>query len=241
VKRYLFDYEAMSAGDEIMRSIVPFWFWMSRNLPMQIVNQYENPRAYLMYQKAMKAIGQDEKEGEIIPSWLKEQGGVKIGTNTFLAPDLGFNRINQQFEELKDPKRLLSYVNPALRVPVELLGERRFYNDVPFSSKGEQPMGGPAAGAVSALASILGAEKRTREGQMGVDPKLNYALMNLLPPLAQTERLLPATDLYKGKQGGSILSYFGVPLKTVTPQMRETEQRRRQIEQEALRKKAAGG
>jgi hypothetical protein len=101
-------------------------------------------------------------------------------------------------------------------------------------------MGGPASGAVSALASILGMDKRTREGEMGVDPKLNYALMNLLPPLAQTERLLPATDLYKGKQGGSIMSYFGVPLKTVTPEMRRAEQRRRQIEQDALRKKAAG-
>jgi len=241
VKRYLFDYEATSAGDEVMRSIVPFWFWMSRNLPMQIVNQYENPRAYLIYQKAMKNVAQDEDEDEMVPSWLKEQGGVKIGTNTYFAPDLGFNRISQQFNELKDPKRLLSYVNPALRVPVELLGERRFYNDVPFSTKGEQPMGGPASSAVSALASILGQEKRTREGDMGVDPKLNYALMNLLPPLAQTERLLPATDLYKGKQGGSILSYFGVPLKTVTPQMREAEQRRRQIEQDALRKKASGG
>lgn len=240
VKRYLFDYEATSAGDEIMRSIVPFWFWMSRNLPMQIVNQYENPRAYLIYQKAMKSVAQDDDD-EMVPSWLKEQGGIKVGANTYLAPDLGFNRISQQFNELKDPKRLLSYVNPALRVPVELLGERRFYNDVPFSTRGEQPMGGPASGAVSALASILGQEKRTREGEMGVDPKLNYALMNLLPPLAQTERLLPATDLYKGKQGGSILSYFGVPLKKVTPEMREAEQRRRQIEQEALRKKAAGG
>jgi len=240
VKRYLFDYEATSAGDEIMRSIVPFWFWMSRNLPMQIVNQYENPRAYLIYQKAMKSVAQDDDD-EMVPSWLKEQGGIKVGTNTYLAPDLGFNRISQQFNELKDPKRLLSYVNPALRVPVELLGERRFYNDVPFSTRGEQPMGGPASGAVSALASILGQEKRTREGEMGVDPKLNYALMNLLPPLAQTERLLPATDLYKGKQGGSILSYFGVPLKKVTPEMREAEQRRRQIEQDALRKKAAGG
>lgn len=240
VKRYLFDYEATSAGDEIMRSIVPFWFWMSRNLPMQIVNQYENPRAYLIYQKAMKNVSQDEDENEMVPSWLKEQGGIKVGANTYLAPDLGFNRISQQFNELKDPKRLLSYVNPALRVPVELLGERRFYNDVPFSTRGEQPMGGPASGAVAALASILGQEKRTREGEMGVDPKLNYALMNLLPPLAQTERLLPATDLYKGKQGGSILSYFGVPLKKVTPEMREAEQRRRQIEQEALRKKAAG-
>jgi len=239
VKRYLFDYEATSAGDEVMRSIIPFWFWMSRNLPMQIVNQYENPRAYLIYQKAMKSVAQDD-EDEMVPSWLKEQGGIKVGANTYLAPDLGFNRISQQFNELKDPKRLLSYVNPALRVPVELLGERRFYNDVPFSERGEQPMGGPASGAVAALASILGQEKRTREGEMGVDPKLNYALMNLLPPLAQTERLLPATDLYKGKQGGSILSYFGVPLKTVTPEMRRAEQRRRQIEQEALRKKAAG-
>jgi len=230
VKRFLFDYEDVSMGDEVMRTFVPFWFWMSRNLPMQMINIYENPRAYLLYNRAMAAIGQDDSN-QFTPSWMKEQGGVFLGGNTYLMPDIGYNRVGQQLQELQDPKRLLSYVNPLLRVvPETALASRRFYNDVPFSSKGQQAAGGPLAPAVEALAALLGQQKPLAGGEMGVSDKMNYAAMNLIPPLAQAERLVPSTDLYKGRQAGSLLSYLGIPLRQVTPQMQEAE-RKRQLDE----------
>ena len=79
------------------------------------------------------------------------------------------------------------------------------------------------------------------DGEQGVTDKFNYGVMNMLPPFAQAERLMPATDLYKGRQAGSLMSYFGVPLRQVTPQMENQERRRRNLEQEALRNIASGG
>ena len=241
VKRYLFDYATQSPADQMMSSIVPFWFWMSRNLPLQIANQYQNPRAYLMYQKGMRAIGQDDSE-DVVPSWMKEQGAVKLTSNWFLSPDLGFNRVNEQLEQFGTPKRLLSYVNPALRVPFEtLLSEKRLYNDVPFTDRPQQAIGGPLSPAVQALASMLGQSRELPDGQQGVTDKLNYGLMGMIPQIAQGERLLPATDLYQGRQAGSILSFLGVPLRQVTPEMRDREKRRQVMESQALRNIAIGG
>ena len=241
VKRYLFDYATKSPADQVMGSIVPFWFWMSRNLPLQIANQYQNPRAYLMYQKGMRAIGQDDSE-DVVPSWMKEQGAVKLTSDWFLSPDLGFNRVNEQLQQFGTPKRLLSYVNPALRVPFEtLLSEKRLYNDVPFTDRPQQAVGGPLSPAVQALASVLGQSRELPDGQQGVTDKLNYGLMGLIPQIAQGERLLPATDLYQGRQAGSILSFLGVPVRQVTPEMRDRERRRQIMEQDALRNIASGG
>ena len=242
VKRFLFDYEDVGTADVTMRSIVPFWFWMSRNLPLQITNRYLNPRAYNVYRSAMANLGQDIEEDDNVPSWLIESGAVKVGEGLFFAPDLGFNRVNQQLNELKDPKRLLSYVNPILRVPFETgFSDKRFYNDVPFTDKPQQTVGGPAAPVLQALASFLGQSRPMGDGEQGVTDKFNYGVMNMLPPFAQAERLMPATDLYKGRQAGSLMSYFGVPLRQVTPQMEDQERRRRNLEQEALRNIASGG
>jgi len=238
----LFDYEDVGTADVTMRSIVPFWFWMSRNLPLQMTNRYLNPRAYNIYRSAMNNFGQDVNEDDNVPSWLTETGGIKVGEGLFFAPDLGFNRVNQQLNELKDPKRLLSYVNPILRVPFEVgLSDKRFYNNVPFSDKPQQTVGGPASPVLDMLAGLLNQTRPMGNGEQGVTDKFNYGIMNMLPPFAQAERLAPATDLYKGRQSGSIMSYLGIPLRQVTPQMENQERRRRNLEQEALRNIASGG
>lgn len=230
VKRHLFDYQNVSAADEVLRSIIPFWFWMSRNLPLQLTNQWINPKAYSIYKSFTRAVSSDEKEDPLLPSWMREQGAIRLGGDIYLTADLGFQRVQEQLSELSQPKRLLSYVNPALRLPVELLGGRKLYSDVPFSGRGQEAMGGPLSPAVQALAEILGQSQVTPEGQLGVTEKLNYALRNLVPPLAQAERLVPATEYGQQAQLSSILGYLGVPLREVTPLQRESEQRRQQRE-----------
>ena len=180
----------------------------------------------------MKNFGQSD-EGDVVPSWLKQQGAVKIADGWYLSLDVGFNRLGEQVAMLGNPKRLLSDVNPLLRLPVELgLSETKFYNDVPFYSTGQQAMGGPLAPAVEVLASLLGQTKQMDDGGTGVSEKMNYAIGSLLPTLGQAERLIPATEFYKERQLGSILAYLGVPLRQVTESAREAELRRREREGE---------
>lgn len=235
-KRYLIDYVDRGVADETVQNIVPFWMWMSRNFPLQVVNQWTNPKAYAAYNSFMRNITEDD-EGDIVPSWLTEQGAGKIAADWYLAPDLGFNRLQQQAQEFADPVRLLSYVNPALRVPMELAGDRKFYNSVPFNDKPQQVTGGPAQPLIEALLRLAGQTDQTAAGETVTSDKANYALMNSLPFLSQAERLAPATDSYQARQLGSWLSYFGVPVKQVTPQMRESEVKRRERQLQELQRR----
>lgn len=231
VKRYLFDYVDVSSADRAIRSVVPFWFWMSRNLPLQVVNQWTHPRAYAMYNSFKRNFGNDT-EDQVVPSWLVESGAISIGGRTFLNPDLPMSRINQQVSELSDPKRLLRYVNPGIRAPFEvLLSDKRLYNDIPFRKDAQSPVGGPLSPAVQALASLLGQGKVNQfNGKSGVSDKMNYAMMSLFPQLGQLERAVPATDLYKDRQLNSLRSLLGIPLVNVTDDMIQSELRRRRYD-----------
>jgi len=228
VKRYLFDYVDVSSADVAMRSVVPFWFWMSRNLPLQIINQWTHPRAYAIYNSFKRNFGKDD-EGQVVPSWLAETGAISLGGRYYLNPDLPMTRIQQQVSELTDPKRLLRYVNPGLRVPFEvMLADKRLSNDIPFRDKSQSPVGGPLSPAVQALAQILGQGKvNPYTGEQGVSDKMNYAMMSLFPQLGQLERSVPATDLYKDRQLNSLRSILGIPIVNVTDEMIQSELRRR--------------
>ena len=240
VKRYLFDYVDVGRVDESLRGIVPFWFWMSRNLPMQTINRFANPRPYLLYTHLMQNLGQDS-EDDIVPKWLRESGGVKLGGDTYLNLDLGFNRMNEQFAMIADPKRLLGYVNPGLRVPLEVLGNTHLNTGVPFRAKAEDAIGGPLSPAVDALAAFMGQQRQRPNGEQGVTPKMNYAMSNLFPPLGQAEGVMPSSERGMENQTNRLMGLFGIPLTTVTPGMKETENRRATLEQNALRNIASGG
>lgn len=244
VKRYLFDYGDRSKLDESLGVVIPFWTWMSRNLPLQIVNRWTNPRAYLTYNKLMNSIREDE-EGAVTPSWLREQGAVSLGGGMFLNPDLPQTRIGETLAMAGDPKRLLSMVNPALRLPIELTGGRQLYNDVPFSDRPQQVTGGPLSSILTPLLALAGQTQTVgpqgvtdgsgrmilQPGETATNATANYALMNAIPFLSLTERLLPNTDQYEQRQGQSWLNFLGVPLRNVTPAMQEAEieRRKRQI------------
>jgi len=229
VKRYLFDYTDVGVGDAIMRPIVPFWFWMSRNLPLQIMNQWQNPRAYNIYQDAMNNLGVNDDEDKFLPSWMKEQGAVKVGDNLYVMMDMGFNRVGQQFEEFSDPARLLSYVNPILRLPFEtIFGDRKFYRNVPFRDEDQQTAGGPLKPAVQLLAELLFQGRDLPSGERGSSERFNYAVQNLVPLLGQVERIMPSTDYNEERQLSNIFGYLGIPLRGVTASQREAEQRRQE-------------
>lgn len=230
VKRYLFDYQDVSIADKNMRAVVPFWLWMSRNLPLQLINQWTNPRMYAIYGAFARNIGQPSSSGDMLPSWMQEQGAIKVGQDSYLTPDLGFNRVQQQLAELGDIPRMASYLNPGLRVPVELLGNRQLYNDVPFPSTQQSPAAGPLTPVVQALAQQLGLTDTNAQGQQVWDPRWNYALRNMLPPVGQLERLMPSSEYGQQKVGNAWRGYLGIPFTQVTEGMKQGEIARRQRE-----------
>lgn len=208
-KRFLFDYNDPTILDETVRNVIPFWIWMSRNLPLQLVNQWANPKPYLIYQRFANNFGAGEDD--VLPSYMQETGhAIKLGGAMWLAPDLPHAKVRQQVEELGNPVRMMSYVNPGLRLPVELMGNRKTFNNAPFTGE-YKPVDAKFMPFLPLLAA-MGQIEYTQDGRPVMTEKAQYALTNALPMLGQAERLFPSTD---AGDGMALARYFGLPLRRV--------------------------
>ena len=230
--RYLIDYQNRSLLDESMRDIIPFWMWMSRNLPLQLINRWTNPKAYLVYEKFANNFGLPIGEEEGIPNYIQQQGGIRLGGETFLTPDLPFSRIDQQLNEIANPSRLLGYVNPGIRVPLEVLGGTKFGSGIPFSDKKQKLTG--TFRAFEPLLRAMGQIEYNSKGEPVVSEKAMYAILGMIPPIGTAERLFPSTEQYKERNTQSVLSFMGIPLRTVDQKAKDNEMLRRMYEMQRL-------
>lgn len=131
VRKFYFDYEDLSKMDKVMKQFVPFWLWTSRNLPLQIENMYLNPKPYLIYNSLVRNIRDKEAEQRgPLPQWLNEVGAFRIpGVGAYAAPDLNFTRVQQQLDQLGNPKKLGTNLTPLLRIPIEQGLGQNLFND----------------------------------------------------------------------------------------------------------------
>ena len=132
--RFLVDYNNPTLLDESVRNIIPFWTWMSRNIPLQIVTQWTNPKPYIIYKRFSDNFRVQDDEDEQLPEYLRNKNPIKVGSNTFLALDTPFQSIQETIGQLNTPKKLLSMVNPALRVPMEVVGGESYFTGAPIDN-----------------------------------------------------------------------------------------------------------
>ena len=140
IKRFYFDYEDLSKLDRSMKQFVPFWIWTSRNLPLQLQNMWLNPKPYQTYNSVVRNLRDKETEQEQpLPVWLQQINAFRIpGLPLYAAPDLGFNRVQQQLEQLAMPKKFGSNLNPLLRVPIEQALSQNLFNDEKLESPSDR-------------------------------------------------------------------------------------------------------
>jgi len=161
-----------------------------------------------------------------LPLYMRQAGAFALpGTSLAATPDLGFNRMQADVAAFTEPLKLAANVNPALRVPVELLAGKSFFRNREFA---EAPV--EVSGPVGRLASLLGTpigKGMMQGGKQFVDEELLYGRTNAIPLLNTAERFIPSQEYYQ--QRGStnpLLGFVGAPVRQVTPEMRASEQRR---------------
>jgi hypothetical protein len=215
-KRFLFDYSETSTLDDSVKNIVPFWTWMSRNLPLQITNQWNNPKPYVIYNHfaANFGVGKDE----VVPDWMRAQGALSIGGGKYLTPDMPQLKAQEMIQQLNSPKKMLSYVNPLMRVPLELAGGTKFFNDSKFSGK-YTVLDGKWAPLIPLLAAI-GQVETNDKGQYITPDKAIYGLTSMIPTLGQADRLFPSSDL-SGGDGYAFQRYLGMPVRGVNAEAKD--------------------
>ena len=209
-KRFLFDYNQTSALDDSVKNIVPFWTWMSRNLPLQLSNQWTNPKPYAIYNHFSENFGIGENE--VVPQWMRDQGALSIGGGNYITPDIPSLKAQEMVAQLASPKKMISYVNPLMRVPLELAGGTKFFNDSKFSDK-YTVLEGKWTPFIPLLAA-MGQVQTNDKGQYVTSDKSIYGLTSMIPTLGQGERIFPSSDV-SGGDGYAFQRYLGIPIRKV--------------------------
>jgi hypothetical protein len=241
ISRYHFDYSDMSNVDEAMRKVVPFWTWTSRNVPLQVVEQWANPSAYITYDKiaASSPVGDDI----MMPKWISDWnpsaiGGINSeGGQWVVTPDLPNVRLGQQLESLTNPAKLIGQLTPLLKVPIEMAAGKQLGIDVgPFKKK-KVPARGIDAAILRSVANLVGGDALVgtdpKTGEPTIDERVPYIVQNILPTLAQLNRVTGGAtggkDSYSERQLANIMNWFGIPVRYVGPKQQSSERRGREI------------
>ncbi len=169
VKRFFFDYEDLSSVDKVMRQIIPFWLFYSRNMSTQITNMWLNPKPYLIYNSFKRNF-----EGEdVAPPFVREMGGFRLpfGEGLYAMPDIGFTRIPQELSDLTKPMKMLNKMNPLLKVPVEQIAGKSAFTGKEFETGQDRLMA-----ALVGLAPPAGQAERLvgRDGLSQLNAWLGY-------------------------------------------------------------------
>ena len=232
ISRIHFDYAQISEADDVMKRIIPFWTFMSRNLPLQIQQQWTNPRVYSYYNNLVNNFSEDPDQ--YTPEYWTRQGAWKtplsVGGNPIYAqPDLGFTRVEQDVQMLGNLAQgeggtILSQANPLASATFDYLTKQDSFYGRQFTDTDYTKRSGLVGAPLTLLARAAG---QTNEAGQVSDNFTNY-LTSLIPPLNQAERLFPGTsgkDVPGWDTAGKWARYLGVPSQLLTPQQQERAMR----------------
>jgi hypothetical protein len=125
VREYLFNYNELSKADRTMRTLVPFWNWTKRNIPLQMKLLMENPKFIMNNVRFRDLFNYDDKEGA---DWQKNSG-IKVNKDYYTTVPSPVNDV----EMLGHPGQFLGSLNPALKMGLESIANKKFYTGKPIS------------------------------------------------------------------------------------------------------------
>lgn len=243
--RLHFNYSQANSLDESMRRLVPFYTFMSRNLPMQITQMYLQPRTYARYNSLVRNAKGEDVEGT--PDYFDNIGAFRLGEAeiggmpVFLQPDLAHTRIEEDvqdltdFVSLKNPGRLATSFNPLMTTPIEYMTKTDLYTGRRYDDEDMRLTGLPEA-PIKALSNLMGVSRETPSGETAVPVPLLNAARALVPLYDRAVRLAPeattgGADADAGnRQLESIARWLGVPGRTLSPQQQQAARRAERYE-----------
>ena len=243
VTRLHFDYSDLSNFDKKMKRVVPFWVFMSRNLPLQVEQMWRKPKAYSVYNHFMNNFASDEEGADdFLPKYLKDAKAVVTPFSWFgdsdkdlvFAPDLQHNNLMQDImaftgdgdEGIPIVDGLLSSGNPLVTKPLEIaFNHSGFRGDKAFYDQERDRYGNYSE----------------KDFQQKALERIMYGLDGVFTPSGTAQGLL-GVDVGGGEYGNEraqdkqlqkLLNVWGAPVKQLGDAERESERRRQRKEDAA--------
>lgn len=228
ISRIHFDYSAVSKFDAVMKRLIPFWTFLSRNVPLQMQQMFLKPRVYQEYKHLADNMGHGG-DGDMIPLSWQEGGAFQLTKGVFLQPDLAHLQVQADIGKLTtDPQRLLADANPLLKIPFEtLIAKRKLFQDQAFQDGQVESVSGSGLEVLEPMLKALGMTDTAGDGTEVMNEKWAYAIRGLNPLAAQSQRFFGDDPYYGDKRSQSILNWAGIPVKQLTKGQKSAEQKRR--------------
>ena len=239
-----FDYSQVSRFDEKARKLIPFWTFMSRNLPLQITQMWQKPRVYAWYNSFERNFRGEEQPGT--PEYFDAIGAFPFadtklgGLPAFLQPDLAHTRIDEDFDRYTaalegNPGQFLSDFNPFFTAPVEWATGKDLYTGAEYDETDVRKTGGLEA-PIGWLSQLLGQGEETPAGDFATEERFINAMRAILPVYDRSLRLAPNVttggyaDDANNRQLESVLRFLGAPVRQLSPQQQRQTLRSEQFD-----------
>jgi competence ComEA-like helix-hairpin-helix protein len=201
VRKYHFDYNDLSAFEEnVLRRVIPFYVWVSRNLPLQVEGLIRKPKVALSFYRLKRNIEAQSEAEAYTPGWYAREFSIRLPRNLnipFFSNDgnAKYLFLDMPFMDLglfQDPVGgSLSAVNPWIKAPVEMfVRDGKFFTGAPFSDK-PVPLPDNFAGAALGQALLAtGRAQRATDGTIMTNEKILYAIEQGMPMFGLLNRAL---------------------------------------------------
>ncbi|HEX5015992.1 MAG TPA: hypothetical protein VFX15_00225 [Actinomycetes bacterium] len=244
--KYHFNYRELSSMDVTARRYIPFWTFMSRNLPLQLEQMWLRPQMYLRYQSLVRNF--EETPDPLTPEYWLGQGAFTMDENAaerdapwYLAPDLPHLRVHEPFEAMAGGdwgRALLSDLNPLGMAPVEAFAfNKKVYTGAPIEGDYIEPSNWMKP--LLPLMAVLGGTAQGASGQAVVDDRYAHVARSLLPPLEILERLTTEAGTRQGRRDETLYRFLGAPVLQLTDTMRESTRKSQRFEERERRQTQA--
>ena len=240
ISRVHINYADTSELDDIVKKVIPFWVWTSRNLPLQVSQIATRPKAYYEYERLKERAPLNSNV--MMPKWILDRSPIGIaGTTAVFTPDLPHLRIMDTIKSLVDPKRLLGMANPIIKIPAELASNRPLGIDIgPFGKDIDAKGLDQITGSFLKLVRSRGLISTAEDGSMMVDPKVPYLWEQLVPQIGVIHRVFGGRtggkDTLEERQMSSIANYLGIPYRNITDRQERSESIGRSFKLDNMRK-----
>jgi len=228
INRIHFNYNQVSEFDAKMRRLVPFWTFMSRNVPLQIQQMTVNPRTYLHYEAFRKNFNEDQGEAggtfPFMPKYLRDLGAFRVTPGTALAPEFGPSQMRETISELGSMK-MLSEMNPVLKDVGQLVTGKNFFYGSDYADRPYQVAGAELTPFLPLMRAAGMTEELPGWGT-AVQSQWADVARDLFPMLGQVNRLGGTTPERKGRTTQAIWNFLGFPGKQMSPEVIAAEMRR---------------
>jgi hypothetical protein len=237
IDRIHFDYSRTSEFDEKAKRLIPFWTFMSRNLPMQLTTMWTHPRTYARYNSFIRNFKGEDVENT--PDYFGSIGAFPFadvevaGMPLFLQPDFAHTRLNEDISNIEDLlsgeniTRPLTNLNPIFTAPLEFATGQDFFTGREYGPT-DLREAGVAEKPYEWIARLLGQTKTTPGGKVVVNEKFLDAMRSMNPVYDRAVRLAPqattggnAEDAV-ARQAEAIARTLGFPIRTLSPQQQQS-------------------